>query len=193
MRPSSPDLDAASSARGVVLVEGISDKLALEALARRIGRDLDAEGVSVLPIGGAQAIGKVLGRLGPGGVGVKLAGLCDAAEERHFQRALERAGFGSNLGRADMEALGFYVCDADLEDELVRSLGAAVVERVIEAEGEWASFQTFQKQPEKRRLTREAQLHGFMWNRKIRYARLLVDALDLAQVPRPLDRVLAHI
>jgi hypothetical protein len=193
MRPSSPDIDAAFSARGVVLVEGISDKLALEALARRLGRDLDAEGVSVLPIGGAQAIGKVLDRLGPGGLGVKLAGLCDAAEERHFQRALERAGFGSNLGRADLEALGFYVCDADLEDELVRSLGAAVVERVIEAEGEWASFQTFQKQPEKRRLTREAQLHGFMWNRKIRYARLLVDSLDLAQVPRPLDRVLAHV
>lgn len=193
MRPSSPDIDEVFSARGVVLVEGISDKLALEALARRLGRDLDAEGVSVLPIGGAQAIGKVLDRLGPGGLGVKLAGLCDAAEERHYQRALERAGFGSNLGRADLEALGFYVCDADLEDELVRSLGAAVVERVIEAEGEWASFQTFQKQPEKRRLTREAQLHGFMWNRKIRYARLLVDALDLAHVPRPLDRVLAHV
>lgn len=68
------------------------------------------------------------------------------------------------------------MCDTDLEDELVRSLGAAVVERVIEAEGEWASFQTFQKQPEKRMLTREAQLHGFMWTRKIRYARLLVDA-----------------
>jgi hypothetical protein len=125
MRPSSPDIDGAFSARGVVLVEGISDKLALEALARRLGRDLDAEGVSVLPIGGAQAIGDALDRLGPGGLGVKLAGLCDAAEERHFQRALERAGFGSNLGRADLEALGFYVCDADLEDELVRSLGAA--------------------------------------------------------------------
>src|SRR5918994_2705538 len=142
---------------------------------------------------GAQAIGKVLDRLRPGGLGVRLAGLCDAAEERHFQRALERVGFGSNLGRAELEALSFYVCDADLEDELVRSLGAAVVERVIEAEGEWASFQTFQKQPEKRRLTREAQLHGFMWNRKIRYAHLLVDALDLAHVPRPLDRVLAHV
>jgi hypothetical protein len=64
------------------------------------------------------------------------------------------AGFASNLGRADLEALGFYVCNADLEDELVRALGAAVVERVIEAEGEWASFQTFQNQPEKRRLTR---------------------------------------
>jgi hypothetical protein len=193
MRPSNPDIDEVLSARGVVLIEGISDKVALEALARRLDRDLDAEGVSLLPIGGAQAIGKVLDRLGPGGLGVRIAGLCDAAEERHFQRALERAGFGSNLDRADLEALGFYVCDADLEDELVRSLGAAAVERVIEAEGEWASFQTFQKQPEKRRMTREAQLHGFMWNRKIRYARLLVDALDLTQVPRPLDRVLAYM
>ena len=193
MRPSGPDIDGGFSTRGVVLVEGISDKLALEALAQRLGRDLDAEGVSVLSIGGAQAIGRALDRLGPGGLGVKLAGLCDAAEERLFQRALEDAGLGSNLGRADLEALGFYVCDADLEDELVRSLGAAVVESVIEAEGEWASFQTFQKQPEKRGLTRDAQLHGFMWNRKIRYARLLVDALDLAHVPGPLDRVLAHV
>jgi hypothetical protein len=28
---------------------------------------------------------------------------------------------------------------------------------------------------------------------KVRYARLLVDALELTSVPRPLDRVLAHI
>jgi hypothetical protein len=30
-------------------------------------------------------------------------------------------------------------------------------------------------------------------SRKIRYARLLVEALDLAHVPRPLDRVLTHV
>jgi len=29
--------------------------------------------------------------------------------------------------------------------------------------------------------------------RKIRYASLLVEALDLARVPRPLDGVLAHV
>ena len=181
------------SARAVVLVEGTSDKRALEALAARRGRDLAAEGVSVVPIGGAQAIGNVVAELGPRGRGVRLAGLCDAAEERHFRRALEHAGFGFNIGRAEMEALGFYVCEADLEDELVRSLGADTVEQVIEAEGEHASFRTFQKQLEKRGLTREAQLHGFMWNRKIRYASLLVQALDLGNVPRPLDRVLAHV
>jgi hypothetical protein len=30
-------------------------------------------------------------------------------------------------------------------------------------------------------------------SRKIRYARLLVDALDLEKIPRPLDQVLAHV
>jgi hypothetical protein len=178
-------------ARTVVLVEGISDQRALEALARRHGRDLDAEGISIVPIGGAQAIGSYLELLRP--QGVRVAGLCDEAEERQFRRGLERGGFGSDLTRSDMEALGFYVCVADLEDELVRALGIAAAERVIEAQGELGSFRTFQKQPAKRDLTHEEQLWRFMWNRKIRYATLLVDALDLARVPRPLDRVLAHV
>ena len=179
--------------RAVVLVEGVSDQLAVEALAARLGRDLDTEGVAVVPIGGAQAIGRVLARYGPHGLGIAVAGLVDAAEEAHFRRALERAGLGSDLTRSEMEALGFYVCDKDLEDELTRAVGADGVEEIIEAQGELDSFRTFQKQLEKRELTREAQLHGFMWNRKIRYARLLVDALDLTQVPRPLDRVLAQV
>jgi hypothetical protein len=184
---------ARARTRSVVLVEGISDQVAVETLAGRLGRSLAAEGAAVIPIGGAQAIGNVLAEYGPRGLDVGLAGLCDAAEEGHFRRALERAGFGSDLTRGDMEALGFYVCEADLEDELVRCLGAAVVEQIIDAQGESASFRTFQKQPEKRGLSREKQLHGFMWNRKIRYARLLVEALDLARVPRPLDCVLAHV
>jgi hypothetical protein len=85
------------------------------------------------------------------------------------------------------------VCVANLEEELTRSLGAAAVEQVIDAQGELGSFRTFQKQPAKRVQTHEEQLWQFMWNRKIRYATLLVDALDLTRVPRPLDRVLAHV
>jgi hypothetical protein len=182
-----------SRRRTVVLVEGISDRLALEALAERINRNLDAEGISIVPMGGATNIGSFLDRFGPQGLNVRLAGLCDASEESTFQRGLERAGLGSNLTRADMERLGFYVCVADLEDELVRSLGAASVERIVETQGELGSFHTYQKQPAHQGKTIEEQLHGFMWNRKIRYARLLVDALDLTQAPRPLDRLLAHI
>ena len=72
--------------RAVVLVEGVSDKVALETLAIRRGRDLAAEGVSVVAIGGAQAIGRFLGLYGPLGSNVGLAGLCDAGEERAFRR-----------------------------------------------------------------------------------------------------------
>ncbi len=183
-------------ARTVVLVEGISDQRALEALARRRGRRLDAERVSIVPMGGAQAVGSFLARFGPRALDVRLAGLCDAGEEGDFQRGLERAGLGSALSRADMERLGFYVCVQDLEDELIRSLGAAAVEEVVEAQGDLASFRTFQKQPAWRGRTTHEQLRRFLGThrgRKIQYGTVLVDALDLARVPRPLDGVLAHI
>jgi OLD-like protein len=187
----SPNPDSTPSA--VVLVEGISDQLAVVALAERYGRNLAREGVTVAPMGGAQAIGRFLAHFGPTGLDVRLAGLCDAGEERAFQRALERAGLLTGLTRAGMESLGFYVCVRDLEDELIRALGAGAAEALIDAQGELGSFRTYQKQPAHQHRARLEQLWGFMWNRKIRYAPLLVDALELGQVPRPLDRVLAHV
>lgn len=180
----------------VVLVEGISDKCAVEALAERRGRNLDAEGISVVPIGGAQSIGRFMSQFRPQGLDVRLAGLCDAGEEGDFRRGLERAGLGSNLTRVDMEALGFYVCVDDLEDELIRALGAAAVERVVDAHGDLGPFRTLQKQPGWQGRPTEDQLRRFMGSgarRKIRYARFLVEALDPSQVPRPLDLVLAHV
>jgi hypothetical protein len=182
--------------RAVVLVEGISDRCALEALAERRGRNLDAEGISVVPIGGAQSIGRFLNRYGPQGLDVRLAGLCDAAEEGEFRRGLERAGLGTDLTRADMESLGFYVCEADLEDELIRALGAATVEQIADVQGDLGSFRTLQKQPAWQGRPTEQQLRRWMGSggrRKIRYARLLVEALDPGRVPRPLDLVLAHV
>ena len=181
------------AARAVVLVEGESDRRAIETLAHRRGRDLTGEYVSVVAMGGAHAVRAYLERLGPAGRNVRLAGLCDAGEERHFRHALERVGLGSSLTRTQMEALGFYVCEADLEDELIRALGADTVERIIQAEGDLASFRTYQKQPAHRGRFFGEQVHGFMWNRKQRYARALVEALDLGRVPRPLDGVLAHV
>jgi hypothetical protein len=182
--------------RAVVLVEGISDQSALEALAARRGRSLGAEGISVVPIGGAQSIERFLNLFGPQGLDVSLAGLCDAAEEGEFRRGLERAGVGADLTHAEMGPLGFYVCDADLEDELIRALGAAAVERVVDAQGDLGSFRTLQKQPAWQGRATEEQLRRFMGSgarRKIRYGRLLVEALDLSHVPRPLDLVLAHV
>jgi hypothetical protein len=182
--------------RTVVLVEGISDQFALEALAERRGRDLGAENVSIVPMGGAMNIRSFLRRFGPQGLDARLAGLCDAGEEGDFRRALEFAGLGSKLDRAGMELVGFYVCVADLEDELIRALGADAVEQVVAARGELGSFRTLQKQAAHRGRASEQQLRRFLGSRggrKRLYARLLVEALDLARTPRPLDRLLAHV
>jgi hypothetical protein len=192
----------------VVLVEGMSDQAAVQTLAARRGRDLPFENVFVVPMGGATNIAHFLGMFGPNGFGVRLAGLCDEAEEHDFRRGLERAGLGAGLsagsrggpgdgpraGPFDLAGLGFFVCVADLEDELIRSLGAGRVERLIAAEGELTPFQTFVKQPAHRDEPRAQQLHRFMGTRsgrKIRYGHLLAATVDLDRVPAPLAGLLA--
>jgi hypothetical protein len=182
--------------RAAILVEGESDRQAVLALADRRGRDLAGEGVAVVPIGGAQAIDRYLAQYGPAGLGLRLAGICDAGEEGAYRRGLERAGLGSGLTRAAMEELGFFVCSADLEDELIRAHGAGAVLRILGEHGHLAPFRTLQKQPQWRERPVEAQLRRFMGSggrRKIEYGRWLVETLDLSRVPRPLDGALGHV
>ncbi len=182
--------------RCAVLVEGVSDEAAIRTLAVRRNRDLDAERVCVVPIGGATNIRRYLELLGPPGLGVRLAGLCDVGEERHFQRAADRTGLVSSPDRSAMESLGFFVCDADLEDELIRSLGTPAVEAVIEELGDLDALRTFQNQPAQRDRSIERQLRRFMGTlsgRKERYAGSLAKALDPDRVPRPLALLLEHL
>ena len=181
-------------ARAAILVEGWSDQAALDSLAHRRGRDLAGEGIAIVPMGGITNLAKFAQALGPRGLGLGLAGLCDAAEAPHVARTLHRVGLVSEPSAAAAEALGFFVCDADLEDELIRALGSAAVERVLEAEGELASFRLFQGQPAQRGRSTHAHLRRFMGTRarrKIRYGALLAEALPLDRVPRALDLVLA--
>jgi len=89
-----------------------------------------------------------------------------------------------------------FVWVADLEEELIRCLGATVVERVVEERGDLGRFRTFQKQPEWRGRPVQDQMRRFLGSgggRKIRMAAALVEALDLDRVPRPLDGVLTHV
>jgi hypothetical protein len=181
--------------RAVVLVEGLSDRVAIEALATRRGRSLGAEGVSVVDMGGARNVGRFVERFGPPGLDVALTGLYDAAEEPHVRRALERVGLGSEPSRTEMERLGFYACVEDLEDELIRAVGADAVVDLIRARGELGPFRTLGKQPGWRERPVEERLRRFLGNasRKIEYAPLLVEALDPSAIPRPLDGVLGHV
>lgn len=158
----------------VVLVEGITDRLALEAVAARLGQSL--HGIEIVPIGGAQAVRRAFAEY----EGRPVAGLCDAGEERWFRRVLGDAT---------------YVCDKDLEDELIRGLGVDRVQEVISAQGELDMFRSFQNQVFWRGRPVERQLRRWLQNggRYLRYPPLLVEAMERNEVPRPLVDVLAAV
>jgi OLD-like protein len=185
-----------SDAATVVVVEGISDQIALETAALGRGRDLDAERVVIVPIGGAHAIRRVLTTLDPLATGVRLGGLCDLREEELFRRGLAATQIGSPRTRLELEQLGFYVCVNDLEDELLRAVGIAGVEAIFDSQGELGSFRTLQSEPAWRGREAAAQMLRFLGNasRKLRYARLLTEAaVGREALPRPLDALLTAI
>jgi hypothetical protein len=183
----------AAGQRAAVLVEGRSDQAAVTALAVRKGYDLAADGVAVVAMGGVTNLGHYVGLLGPRGAGMHLVGLYDEPEADAVRRGL--AASGSSPGE-DLAASRFHVCRRDLEDELLRALEVEAVLHLLEQDGEAGRFRTFQRQPAQRGRPIEAHLHRFLGirsGRKIRYGRLLVEALDLDRVPAPLEAVLAEV
>jgi hypothetical protein len=158
---------------GIVLVEGVTDRLALEAVARRLGLELD--GIRIVPIGGAQAIRRAAAEYD----GEQVVGLCDVGEERWFRRVLGEST---------------YVCDRDLEDELIRALGPERVEHVIAAQGELETLRSFQNQVYWRGRPVEHQLRRWLQNggRQHRYPPHLVEAMEPGEIPQPLVGVLTH-
>ena len=189
-------LARAEAARAVVLVEGVSDQIAVETLAGRRGRDLASEGVVVLPVGGAHGAARYLRRFGPDGTGARLAVLCDAGEAHIVRRGLASAGLGAAGSGTDLERLGFFVCIEDLEDELIRAAGPARVTEVFAAYGDLGAFRTIQRQPAWRGKDEAAQLRRFLGagaQRKLRYARLLTEAVSLDRVPPPLAALLTAV
>jgi hypothetical protein len=167
----------------VILVEGVSDQIAIEALARAQGRDLNALEVAAVPVGGAHALGRFVAHFGGTGVG-RVVVLCDAGEELVVRRAMAEVGATAPV----------FVCRADLEDELIRAVTPDVVQDLLDAHGNLASFRTLQKQPPWRDQPVHNQLRRFLASgatRKLRYAEALtVAAVELDRVPTPLSGVL---
>jgi Overcoming lysogenization defect protein-like, TOPRIM domain len=156
----------------VVFVEGVTDRIALQAVARRL--DLSLEDVEIVAIGGAQAIRRAAADYD----GQRVAGLCDAGEERFFRRVLGEAT---------------HVCVQDLEDELIRALGPDRVQEVVAAQGELGTFRNFQQQLAWRGRPVDAQLRRWLQasdGRNKRYPPLLVAVLEPDEIPVPLAGVL---
>lgn len=180
--------------RSIVLVEGLSDRRAVETAAKRIGLDLSSHDVSVVSMGGIHAIDRFLAQHNGSTHHAHLAGLYDLGEARVVSEALRRAEYSPTESRADLERLGFFACVADLEEEIIRAMGTEHVEVVIADQAELGAFRKLQKQPEWRHQPVEAQLRRFMGSgatRKIRYASLLINAMDLDRIPAPILQVLA--
>ncbi|MQY10096.1 hypothetical protein SRB5_02000 [Streptomyces sp. RB5] len=176
------ELATALGLRTVVLLEGLSDLAAVDTLAARRGRDLAAEGVCALPMGGATNVGRFARLLGPDGLGLRLVGLCDEREQRFFDRALDDGNV--------------FVCVSDLEEEFIRAMGTERAEEVVERAGELRAWQTLVRQPDQHGRPRDQQLRRFLGTkkgRKIRYGRLLVEGLDPDAVPAPLEDLFAHL
>lgn len=187
--PDGPARDLAErlGVRTAVLLEGLSDVAAVEALAARRGRDLAAEKVCVVPMGGAMSVGRYARLLGPPGLGLRLTGLCDEGEKGFYERGLTRS-------QASLQDI--YVCTADLEDELIRALGTSAIEEIFRSEGDFRAWQSFQCQPAQQGRPRHQQVRRFLGTkkgRKIRYGRLLVEALAPDRTPPPLGGLLASL
>ncbi|MFJ3406950.1 TOPRIM nucleotidyl transferase/hydrolase domain-containing protein [Promicromonospora sp. NPDC090134] len=209
----------AASTSTAVLVEGESDRVAVEALAARLGLPLPALGVQVVAMGGITNIGHHLVALsgerparkqssGPSsgqaagwpsisppdaGRAFRVGGLYDAAEERFVIKGLDRVGLRPEAATTPLSEHGFFRCDRDLEDELMRAVGTDGFLALIEAEGERRSFERLRGQPAQRERTTTQQLHRFIGSkggRKERYGRRLAETLPLDRVPAPLDALL---
>lgn len=164
-----------------VLVEGESDRQAVLATAAGAGRDLDAEGVIVVAMGGATNVEKFARWLGRDR-GFDLVALCDAGEVDHFTRVLARDEV--------------FVCIDDLEHELLDLLSADEMIAFIEDQGELKTFRTFQKQPAQRDRSLDEHFHrfcGIRSGRKVRYARGLAGILSPDRIPTPLRDLLDRV
>jgi hypothetical protein len=172
-------------ARAIIVVEGVSDQIAVDTAAQILGRDLPDDGVIVMPIGGAHAIHRTLLQCRERSPDISIAGLCDAAEQDEFRRAADHAV---------PDRFRFFVCVADLEDELMRAAGPDLLMRVVEEQGDRRSFATLSAQPQWRGRSFGARFRRFTGagsGRKLRYAAALARALDAEHLPAPLVDVLA--
>ncbi|WP_144628589.1 hypothetical protein [Arthrobacter woluwensis] len=172
-----------------VLLEGVSDVAAVRAVAQRL--DVDLSSVQLVDLGGVTNVRRVLLDIVRARPDSGLLGLCDAGEVRFVLRALDVAGIGVAHER-ELPSRGFFVCRADLEEELIRALGTARTVAVIEGLGLGTKLATLQQQPAWQGRPLAEQLHRFCGvasGRKELLAGALAAELKPSEVPVPLRRL----
>ena len=179
----------------VVLLEGRSDVAAVRAVAAAYGLSDRVHRYRLIDMGGVTNIRRQLVAIRSRSAPVRVIGMCDAGEAHVFIRALQIDGDGPHPEAALAEH-GFYVCEADLEDELIRASGSARVVSLLGRLGLQARFAAFQRQPAWRGRPLPEQLHRFAGvasGRKPLLAGALAEGLAPDEVPAPLRQLIARI
>ena len=120
----SPRLLEALTARKAIVVEGLADRLLIEAAAKALSIGLDRLGIVVLDISGAANFPKVYKLLGPDGFNIPVLGLVDENEKGIWGGAIggrAAAVFGKKL----------FVCNPDLEAAYCQSLTPPVAAQIL--------------------------------------------------------------
>jgi putative ATP-dependent endonuclease of OLD family len=100
----------------IVFVEGISDRIVVQAVARLLGLELDQRGVTVVSLDGASNFKPAIRLFGPTGFAIRLLGLVDDNEASIPADAL-------GVAVADLPSHDVFTCYADLEEEYATALG----------------------------------------------------------------------
>ena len=116
------------TARRVVAVEGISDRIILEQAADLTNRNLDRLGVSLLEVRGVKEMGPVDKLFGAAGFDIPMSLLVDEDAEQYMARKLD-------VTATDLPSRSVWVSRADLEAEYVTALGATNVWNALVGQG----------------------------------------------------------
>lgn len=194
-RYATPQTTEAFFAETVILVEGISDLLAIRMLARRSDRDLDSAGATLLSLDGGGLFVHYLALFGPNGLDLRLLGLVDADHEQTWSIALTNAGVPI-ADRGALNAAGVQVCVPDLEGEFVVALGTQRVAELLDEESQTADFEAWivqkglvQVSPERR----QAAWIGRSSASKVFWAPVLAENTPLDDIPAPLSALLSDV
>lgn len=164
--------------RVVVLVEGESDAVVVRGLTQRHGLD-----VTVVAMGGITNVRQHVAQIRVDRPEAVLVGVCDERERRFMEKV-------------EPPLAGIFVCDRDLEDELIRAVGPETVIGLLDGLGDLGRFRTFQDQPEWRGQPLHEQLRRFAGTRsgrKAAFAGRLAAELGDDSMPVPLARLLERL
>ena len=106
------------TARHVVFVEGISDRIVIERVAELTERNLDRLGISIVETGGAGDMGPIWNLFGPNGFNTPLSLLID-------EDAIVKTANNIGITEEELRKFPIWISHRDLEDEYVRAVGVS--------------------------------------------------------------------